>query len=137
MVDAAVARKKVAAVAEDKTFLNRNLYFHYPHYRVSMPHSAIISGPFKVIHFYERPDIPILVDLSKDPGEVRNIAKQYPETHQKLYDEMMRYFKEVGTRFPKVNPDYDPEVYKKQKDYKARTQWGSFEGQRTLDDDEI
>ena len=28
----------------DKSFLNRNLYFHYPHYRSSVPHSAVISG---------------------------------------------------------------------------------------------
>jgi arylsulfatase A-like enzyme len=40
---------------------NRNLYFHYPHYRTTMPHSTMISaGRWKVIHFYEAPDIPML-----------------------------------------------------------------------------
>ena len=127
----------MAGKKPDKAFLNRNLYFHYPHYRSGMPHSAIISGSDKVIHFYERPDIPMLFDLSKDIGEVSNIAKQNPETHKKLYDEMMRYFKEVHARFPKVNPDYDPEVYKSQKDYEERIMWGPFEGRRPLEDDEI
>ena len=50
---------------------------------------------------------------------------------------MMSYFEQVGARFPKVNPDYDPEVYKSDKKTKERIQWGPFVGQRTLDDDEI
>jgi arylsulfatase A-like enzyme len=118
-------------------FRNRHLYFHYPHYRTTMPHSAIVSDNQKVIHFYERPVISMLFDLSNDIGEVTNIAKQNPETHQKLHDEMMRYFEEVGARIPKENPDYDPKVYRKAKEYQSRIQWGPFEGQRTLDDDEI
>lgn len=36
-------------------FLNRSLYFHYPHYRSSMPHSAIVQGNYKLLHFYEMP----------------------------------------------------------------------------------
>ncbi len=127
----------MAGKEPDKAFLNRYLYFHYPHYRRSVPHSVIISGPSKVIHFYERPDIPMLFDLSGDIGEVTNIAKQNSETHQKLYDEMMSYFEQVGARFPKINPDYDPEIYKSDKKTRERIQWGPFEGQRTLDDDEI
>ncbi|KKK69602.1 hypothetical protein LCGC14_2932390, partial [marine sediment metagenome] len=47
-------------------FRNRYLYFHYPHYRTSMPHSAIVSGTQKVMHFYEAPDIPMLFDLAAD-----------------------------------------------------------------------
>jgi arylsulfatase A-like enzyme len=53
-------------------FLNRNLYFHYPHYRSSMPHSAVVSGTRKLLHFYERPDIPMLFDLSKDTRNSRS-----------------------------------------------------------------
>ena len=48
----------------DESFLNRNLYFHYPHYRSSVPHSAIISGPYKVLQFYEFPEIPMLFNTS-------------------------------------------------------------------------
>ena len=56
----------MAGKEPDEAFLNRNLYFHYPHYRSSVPHSALISGKYKVLHFYAEPDIPILIDLSKD-----------------------------------------------------------------------
>jgi len=37
-------------------FKQRFLYFHYPHYRVSMPHSTLVAGTWKVMQFYERPD---------------------------------------------------------------------------------
>lgn len=117
-------------------FKNRFLYFHYPHYRTTMPHSAIISGTLKVMHFYERPDIPILFDLAADVGEVRNIAKERPEEHKRLYDEMMRYLDSVGARIPKINPDYDEAVYRKAKEYSKRVMWGPFEGTRPLEDDE-
>ncbi|MFC1652210.1 sulfatase-like hydrolase/transferase [Planctomycetota bacterium] len=120
----------------DESFLNRNLYFHVPHYREEIPHSAIISGQTKVMHFYEKPGIPMMFDLTKDPGEVSNIAKQFPEKHKQLFDEMMNYLGEMGARFPKANPDYDPDVYKKHKNYKKYLQWGPFEGQRTLEEDE-
>ena len=117
-------------------FLNRNIYFHYPHYRTTMPHSAVVSGQKKLMHFYERPDVPMLFDLSQDAGEVSNIATTHPEEHKKLFDEMMSYLETVGARIPMVNPDYDADIYRKAKEYEQRITWGPFEGQRALDDDE-
>lgn len=115
---------------------NRYLYFHNPHYRETIPSSAIVSGTHKLMHFYERPDIPMLFDLAADEGEVTNIAKQNPELHKQLFDQMMSYFKQVGARMPKVNPDYDPETYKAIKNYDQRMLWGPFEGKRPLEKDE-
>ncbi len=45
--------------------------------------------------------------------------RQDPQIHQWLHQEMMCYFKAVGARFPKPNPNYHPEVY--QKDKKGQT----------------
>jgi arylsulfatase A-like enzyme len=120
----------------DDAFKNRYLYFHYPHYRNSMPHSAIVSGKQKVLQFYERPDVPMLFDLAADEGEVENIATQRHEVHDELYSEMMRYSKQVGARIPKVNPDYDSEFYKQTNEYVQRMTWGPFEGRRALEEDE-
>lgn len=120
----------------EDAFRNRYLYFHYPHYRTTMPHSAIVSGARKVIHFYERPDLPMLFNLATDEGEVENIAGKHLAEHTKLFGEMMRYFDQVGARIPKVNPDYDPELYKQTKGYAQRMAWGPFEGRRPLDNDE-
>ena len=118
-------------------FSNRNLFFHYPHYRDNMPHSAMISGSKKVMHFYEKPDLPILFDLANDMGETVNIADTDPVTHKTMYDDMMKYLNDVGARIPKINPDYDPAVYASAREYTMRMKWGPFEGERKLDEDEI
>lgn len=116
---------------------NRNLYFHYPHYRTSMPHSTmIIAGKWKVMHFYEAPDVPMLFDLDQDIGEVKNVAPIYPVKHDMFYREMMKYFEKVDTRLPKENPDYDPDIYKEAKEYYKRVIWGPFKGERPLEADE-
>ncbi len=117
-------------------FKNRYLYFHYPHYRTAMPHSAIVSSTKKVMHFYESPEIPMLFDLNDDQGEVKNIAEENSMEHKILYDEMMRYFVEVGARIPMTNPNIDPKLYEKAKEYKTRVLWGPFKGERDLEDDE-
>lgn len=120
----------------DETFKDRRLYFHYPHYRTTMPHSAVISGTRKVIHFYERPGLPMMFDLAADPGEVHNIAKDHVDEHKQLYDKMFAYLNRVGARIPKRNPDFDPKVYQADKQYDERMKYGPFEGSRPLEADE-
>jgi arylsulfatase A len=117
-------------------FLNRSLYFHYPHYRSSMPHSAIVQGKYKLLHFYESPDVPMLFDLSTDRGEVQNIAAAHQELHGRLFKDMLEYFENVGARMPKHNPTYNDAVYKKSKEYEKRIQWGAFTDKRQLEEDE-
>lgn len=126
----------MAGKKPDKSFLNRSLYFHYPHYRGTMPHSAVISGDHKALHFWGHPDIPMLFDLSRDIGEVSNIAEEQPRIHQRLFDDMMTYLEKVGGRIPRLNSDYDPEKYRADADYWYRVNWGPFRGTRALDDDE-
>ncbi len=69
-------------------------------------------------------------------GEVHNIASTHADEHKQLYDAMTRYFKQVGARIPKPNPNYDAERYKNDKEYDERTAWGAFEGSRPLEEDE-
>ena len=126
----------MAGAEPDEAFLTRNLYFHYPHYRNSVPHSAMISGAFKLMHFYASPTVPMLFDTSVDMGEVSNIAKEQPERHERMYGQMMSYLEGVDARFPKVNPDYDRESYVQERAYRQRALWGPFEGRRSLEEDE-
>ena len=123
----------------DAGFRKRFLYFHYPHHRTSMPHSAIVSGTDKVIHFYERPDLPMLFDLAKDEAETTNMAPKHPGRHRELFDEMFRYFKEVGARIPKLNPDFDEKAEKAWRAsdaYQKTAVNGPFPGKRELKEDE-
>lgn len=101
-----------------------------------MPHSAVVSGHLKLLHFYERPDIPMLFNLQSDRGEVHNIAATSPAAHQRLFREMMDYFDLVGARLPRPNPSYRAAAYEKAKEYERRRLWGPFNGRRPLEDDE-
>ena len=68
----------------------------------------MITKNWKVLHWYEDADIPLLFDLTADIGEIHSVAKQKPELHKKMVDQMMAYLKEVGGRIPAANPNYDP-----------------------------
>lgn len=79
------------------------LVFHFPHYQGDSPHSAILSGNMKLIHFYETGENH-LFDLQADIGETKNLAVAKPELAKQLAD----YLSEVGAEMPKPNPNYDP-----------------------------
>ncbi|MFT4688764.1 MAG: hypothetical protein ACKVHO_11160 [Verrucomicrobiia bacterium] len=77
-----------------------------------------------------------MFDLTKDIGEVSNIAVARPHGTRGLCDAMMGYLKEVGGRIPKPNPAYDLQKYRADPDYWDRINWGLFKWNRPLDDDE-
>ena len=89
---------------------NRALYFHYPHYRVSPPCSAIVMGDMKLLHFYEWPNDSFLYNLTSDLGERSNLAKAKPEVAARMQQDMMTRLKAVGGYFPKPNPNADPKA---------------------------
>ena len=103
-IDGVSLAKYLTGEKPDNAFLKRNLYFHYPHYRSSMPHSAVVSGQRKLLHFYDQPDVQMLFDLSGDMGEVHNIAAHDPETHQQLFKDMMTYFERGWRKDPQTEP---------------------------------
>ena len=118
--------------------LTRNLYFHYPHYRTSLPMSTMVSqGKWKVVHFYDYPDVPMLFDLENDIGEVNNIADAEAAKHADLFDQMNAYLKNAGARIPLYpNPDYDEDLYLSDPEVIGKLEWGPFTGSRSLEYDE-
>lgn len=90
--------------------LNRPLYFHYPHYRISPPASALIVGDTKVMHWYEWPDQRFVYDLGRDLAEKHNLAAADPARTARLEQQLMDGLKSVGAYFPKPNPAADPKA---------------------------
>lgn len=122
---------------------DRGLYFHYPHYRNTMPHSAIVKGGYKVIYFYETPvrfpnwDPIMLFDLNQDGGEFNNIYDEKPELGDSLYNDLSSYLVSVEARIPQVpNPNYDASVYEAADEFGARSGQGPFIGTRGASGDE-
>ena len=91
-----------------KDFINRPLYFHYPHYRNAAPSSAIIIGQKKLLYFYELHDQYFLYNQKGDIGEKKNIAAVNPEETKQMYKLLMDKLNAVGAVFPKQNPKAKP-----------------------------
>lgn len=98
-----------------QNYINRPIYFHYPHYRNSTPSSAIVIGQKKLLHFYELPGKYFQYDLNNDLGEKKNIAATYPEEAEQMDKQLMDELNSVGAYFPKPNTNaninakvYDP-----------------------------
>ncbi|MFM7205821.1 MAG: sulfatase [Planctomycetaceae bacterium] len=85
------------------------IFWHYPHYHPggATPYSAIRSGPWRLVHFYED-DRDELYDLGTDPGETTDLATTQPAKAKKLRDALDTWLIDVGAQVPSPNPDADP-----------------------------
>ncbi|MBS0260343.1 MAG: sulfatase [Planctomycetes bacterium] len=83
------------------------LVFHFPHYQGDTPHSAILLGNLKLMHFYED-DRYELYDLGQDLSERHNIAAERPAETRRLSERLQKYLAAVDAQLPPPNPDFDP-----------------------------
>lgn len=83
------------------------LVFHFPHYQGDTPHSAILLGDLKLLHFYED-DRDLLFDLSKDIGERDDLVAQRSADTKMLRDRLHSCLRAVDAQFPTPNAGYDP-----------------------------
>lgn len=83
------------------------LVFHFPHYQGGTPHSAILLGDLKLLHFYED-NHDELYDLVKDISERNDLAAQHPAETKKLRARLDKYLADVDAQFPTPNPNFDP-----------------------------
>jgi arylsulfatase A len=85
------------------------IFWHYPHYHPggATPYSAIRSGDFRLVHFYEdgRDE---LYDLANDVGESKDLAATQPERAKALRSRLDAWLKTVDAQLPTPNPAYDP-----------------------------
>ena len=85
------------------------IFWHYPHYHPggATPYSAIRSGDFRLVHFYEdgRDE---LYDLGNDIGESKDLASAQPDRTKALRTRLDAWLKSVDAQLPTPNPAYDP-----------------------------
>ncbi len=81
------------------------LYWHFPHYHLSMPASSIIKDDYKLIEYFEDERLE-LYDLAKDPSEAWDISANSPDKVSELLDELNIWRNEVKAQMPTPNPDY-------------------------------
>ena len=85
------------------------IFWHYPHYHPggAMPYSAIRSGDFRLVEFYEDDHFE-LYNLRTDVGETHDLAATEPERAADLRRRLAEWRAEVGAQEPSPNPDYQP-----------------------------
>jgi arylsulfatase A len=85
------------------------IFWHYPHYHPggATPYSAIRSGDFRLVHFYEdgRDE---LYDLANDVSEAKDLAAAQPERAKALRTRLDAWLKSVDAQLPTANPAFDP-----------------------------
>ena len=78
------------------------IYFHYPNYAFHKKNrmgSAIRQGDFKLIKFYDGPNIE-LYNLKADIGEQNNLSESNPRVAQQLENKLDHWLKETGASQP-------------------------------------
>jgi arylsulfatase A-like enzyme len=90
--------------------LNRDLYWHYPHYHAGgdSPYSAIRSNDYRLIEFHEDNRIE-LYNLAEDLGEQHNLAAAQTRQAREIRAKLRHWRERIGAQMPTPNPDYDPD----------------------------
>lgn len=82
----------------------RMLSWHFPYYHPAFvdtkPQSSIRVGHYKLIYFYEDERME-LYDLSKDPGETRDLSTTMPDEAVQMKRMLFNELKKVKARIPK------------------------------------
>jgi arylsulfatase A-like enzyme len=85
-----------------RPFPLRDLFWHYPHYhRVggARPYSAIRSGNYRLIHFYED-NRDELYNLAKDPSESYDLSNSEVELKISLKKKLDAWLQSTGAQLP-------------------------------------
>ena len=90
--------------------INRNLYWHYPHYHAGGdgPYSAVRSGDYRLIEFHEDNSVQ-LYNLADDLREETDLSTKMPKKVNALRDDLHRWRESVNAQMPSVNPNFDAE----------------------------
>jgi arylsulfatase A-like enzyme len=86
----------------------RALFWHYPHYgnQGGAPGAAIRMGDWKLIEWFEDRRVE-LFNLAQDIGETTDLSRSEFARAGALRAQLRAWQREVGARFPTVNPHYD------------------------------
>lgn len=93
---------------EDQNNKVRDLFWHYPHYHAegATPYSAIRSGRWKLIYFYETGSS-VLYDLETDLSETMDLSSEQAEIKNRLLKKLNDWKQEVNAQLPSKNINYE------------------------------
>ena len=85
------------------------IFWHYPHYHPggATPYSAIRSGDYRLVHFYEDGHDE-MYNVATDVSETKDLAVTEPDLAKALRARLDAWLKSVDAQLPTTNPAYDP-----------------------------
>ena len=85
------------------------IFWHYPHYHPggATPYSAIRSGDYRLVHFYEDGHDE-MYNVATDVSETKDLAVTEPDRAKALRARLDAWLKSVDAQYPTTNPAYDP-----------------------------
>ncbi|XOV91661.1 MAG: sulfatase [Bacteroidota bacterium] len=109
----------------------RPLYWHYPHYgnQGGNPSSIIQIEDLKLIHYWEDGHNE-LYDLSKDTGEEKDIASEFPDQVTTMQTQLIEWLNSVGAKYPEPDLEFDQEKSDERKAFIVNERWPNLERQR-------
>ncbi len=103
--------RSFAAALKDSTATNpeRPVFWHYPHWgnQGGTPGSAVRLGDWKWIEWYGGSE-PALFNLTKDPGEQHNLAKEEHAKAEEMHKLLKDFLTETKAQLPVPNPAAKP-----------------------------
>ena len=91
----------------DDSLSRKTLYWHFPHYMRDEPSSAIRSGDWKLIEFFEDDRLE-LYNLKKDIGEHVNLSAKHPVRVERMHELLKAWRQDVDAAMLTENPNYKP-----------------------------
>lgn len=94
-------RSLMEVFADPEEEINRDLFWHFPHYRAPdvVPYSIVRSGDYKLIYYFDGSEAE-LFDLTDDPLEEKNLVKQLPLIASQLKNKLEKWWRETDARLP-------------------------------------
>ena len=85
------------------------IFWHYPHYHPggATPYSAIRSGDYRLVHFYEDGHDE-MYNVATDVSETKDLAVTEPDRAKALRTRLDAWLESVDAQLPTTNPAYDP-----------------------------
>jgi arylsulfatase A-like enzyme len=105
--------KSLVPLLKNEPFMDRPLFWHYPHYgnQGGDPSSIIREGKWKLIKYWET-GFYEMYDLNKDIGEKDDIILDNPRIATDLIKKLDLWLKATQAKIPVVDPLHDPEKEK-------------------------
>ncbi|WP_339865279.1 sulfatase [uncultured Algoriphagus sp.] len=121
----------LAPAMQGKKIASRQLYWHYPHYgnQGGDPSSIVREGNWKLIYYWEDKSVE-LYDLSKDPREGNDVAKQNRKVTTKLAGDLLFYLTGKFANQPLDDPEYNAALHQEVLDRNKNVRMPNLEAER-------